>query len=170
MPLLLALNCGSSSLKFRLLELPSLETLGKGQASAIGTDKATLTVKPAGPSGKKAKASKETHNRIFGDSPAKVKPPPQVRASERAVSGETHDGIFGDLLETLGKDVTEQIKVVTHRIVHGGDVSEPLVVDKDHTEGLQKMEALSGFAPLHNHHAVLTVKGVSRVMARSPHY
>jgi acetate kinase len=58
--------------------------------------------------------------------------------------------------------------------VHGGLHKEGLVITKDHTEGLDEMDKLSDFAPLHvsydvrfvggfqlisqNHHAVLAVK------------
>jgi acetate kinase len=59
--------------------------------------------------------------------------------------------------------------------VHGGLHKEGIVITKDHTEGLEEMDKLSDFAPLHvsrmvklpsqwvaadcqNHHAVLAVK------------
>jgi acetate kinase len=33
--------------------------------------------------------------------------------------------------------------------VHGGERKEGLVITKDHTEGLEEMDKLSDFAPLH---------------------
>lgn len=60
---LLALNCGSSSFKFTLFNLQTLEVLAKGQASAIGTPKASLEI-----NNRKHKVSKtETHHEIFHD-------------------------------------------------------------------------------------------------------
>lgn len=42
--------------------------------------------------------------------------------------------------------------------MHGGEIKKGIKVTKDHTEALEKMDALSAFAPLHNHHAVLCVR------------
>lgn len=42
--------------------------------------------------------------------------------------------------------------------MHGGENSKGIVVTKEHSEALEQMDALSEFAPLHNHHAVLCVK------------
>lgn len=116
MPMLLALNCGSSSLKAALLDYPSLEPVASISASSIGSDSATLKLKRSG----------------HDDASSSVK-------------GESHDQIFGDILdkiqsEKLVGDVQNDIKIVTHRIVHGGTFKEPVLVTKDHTEALQKME------------------------------
>lgn len=62
MPQLLALNCGSSSFKFQLYTLPSLEVESEGQASAIGTEKASLDV-----AGSKHPVKGESHHDIFSD-------------------------------------------------------------------------------------------------------
>jgi acetate kinase len=174
---LLALNCGSSSLKASLLLYPSLEAVASLSASSIGSEQATLKVKRAG-----------------------------QNDDVSSVKGESHAEIFSDILEKIQGlhlirgDVQEQIRIVTHRIVHGGTFSEPVVVTKDHTEALAKMEEvgagaagrhrlelstegslllrlsrcpfssspqLSAFAPLHNHHAVLTVKAVLEALPKA---
>lgn len=174
---LLALNCGSSSLKTTLFAYPSLEQLCTVSASSINSSEATL---------------KSTY---------------KGNKTSKSVQGESHSEIFSDVLEELkrldgGKLVKDvgQIKIVTHRIVHGGTLDAPVRVSKDNTQDLQKMEQvsslehahanpllwithlildchplyvqcsdhvpspttlqLSAFAPLHNHHAVLTVKSV----------
>jgi acetate kinase len=41
------------------------------------------------------------------------------------------------------------VKVVAHRVVHGGTESEPMAIWPGHEEGLERMDALSAFAPLH---------------------
>merc|ERR1712093_105677 len=139
---LLALNCGSSSLKSTLFTYPGLEQVASLSASSIGSDSAQLKTKYTGPS------------------PGSLEP--------KNLKGESHADIFEDILKEIENDLPqevfsgskEDIKVVTHRIVHGGTFDKPVVVTKDHDEALGKMEELSAFAPLHNHHAVLTVKAV----------
>ena len=54
-----------------------------------------------------------------------------------------------------------EVTLVAHRIVHGGDSSSPISIrheDKDESSILARMDAISAFAPLHNHHAMLVVK------------
>lgn len=41
------------------------------------------------------------------------------------------------------------IKAVSHRVVHGGTETEPMLISQEHQEGLQKLDDLSDFAPLH---------------------
>lgn len=120
---LLALNCGSSSLKTTLFAYPSLEQIATITASSIGSSEAVLK--------------------------SKYK---SVSSGSKSVQGETHSEIFGDVLNELkkldnGKVVQDvkQIKIVTHRIVHGGTLSEPVEVSKEHTEALDSMMKVSIF-------------------------
>ena len=124
---LLALNCGSSSLKASLLEYPSLKPVATISASSIGSDSASLKLKRQG------------HDDVTS-----------------SVKGESHAEIFSDILEIIQReklvqdgDVHGGIKIVTHRIVHGGTFSEPVVVTKDHTEALAKMEEVRRHTRLH---------------------
>lgn len=41
------------------------------------------------------------------------------------------------------------LKVVTHRVVHGSTHKDPLIITNEHKEGLKEMDKLSEFAPLH---------------------
>ncbi|KEI42549.1 uncharacterized protein L969DRAFT_91988 [Mixia osmundae IAM 14324] len=139
MSLLLALNCGSSSFKFKVYRRKDLSVVASGSASGIGTDSAKLKYAVVG---KEAKY-------------------------EHPIAGESHEDVFVDVLALVQgekeenlriTDDKEDIALISHRIVHGGTSDKPLVVTKDHQEGLKLMDELSTFAPLHNHHAVLTVK------------
>jgi len=134
---LIALNCGSSSLKSSVYSYPELTQLATLSASSIGSDQASLKVSPAG---RTIKIPGQSHAEIFSN-----------------ILKELHDGGLEGI--QLSQDASE-IAVVTHRIVHGGTVQEPVVVTREHPEALKRMEELSAFAPLHNHHAVLTVKAV----------
>ena len=52
-------------------------------------------------------------------------------------------------------------QVVCCRIVHGGTEREPVVIKhgtESEKESLARMDAVSSFAPLHNHHAMLVVR------------
>lgn len=119
---LLALNCGSSSLKSTLYSYPGLEQVASVSASSIGSDSASLKTKYTRP----RRGSLEPKN----------------------LKGESHAEIFQDILRTIENELPEEvfrgskedIKVVTHRIVHGGTFDEPVVVTKDHTEALKKMD------------------------------
>lgn len=55
----------------------------------------------------------------------------------------------------------DQIRYVTHRIVHGGENKKPLVVTKEHPEALKDMDKLGEFAPLHVSCAETPVGGKS---------
>jgi len=123
---LLALNCGSSSLKTTLFAYPSLEQLCTISASSINSPEATLKSSYKG------------------------------KKNTKSVKGESHSEIFGDVLQELKKldngelvkDVG-QIKIVTHRIVHGGTLDAPVRVSKDNTEDLDKMEQVGSYYPSH---------------------
>lgn len=124
---LLALNCGSSSLKSTLFSYPALEQLATLSASSIGSEKAALKVKVQ--TGDK-NASKDASHSV-------------------SVKGESHSEIFSDILKELGSLKTlkldsKDIKVVTHRIVHGGTFDAPVLVTKDHPEALGRMEEVCG--------------------------
>lgn len=43
----------------------------------------------------------------------------------------------------------DAIAAVSHRVVHGGTESEPMEIYPGHTEGLDLLDKLSDFAPLH---------------------
>ncbi|QRV77612.1 acetate kinase [Ceratobasidium sp. AG-Ba] len=151
--MLLAVNCGSSSIKFKLYSLSNLDALISGSASSVG-------VKGANPS------IKYTVHEPGQDEDEKV--------SEEEQEGMPYEDVFERVIALIedssskhfvSKDdskpksrVRDLVKVVAHRVVHGGTESEPMVIWPGHEEGLQKMDALSIFAPLHNHFAVEVVR------------
>jgi hypothetical protein len=117
---LLALNCGSSSLKTTLFSYPSLEQLSSISASSIGSDEANLKIKYKGKSNSTKVNAKESHSEIFSHILDEYKKLP------------------GPLVQD-----SNQVKIVTHRIVHGGTLTEPVQVSKGHLEQLEKMEQVS---------------------------
>jgi len=129
---ILIFNCGSSSLKFELLEIGAagelLNRIARGTYEEIGPH---AHAKMSGADGRKF------------DAPAAVANPKEaaLHAIEWLRGG-------GDL----------RLDAIAHRIVHGGDrVSEPVVVDDDVLEALDEA---SRFAPLHNPLALATLRAV----------
>ncbi|GAA5851639.1 hypothetical protein JCM8547_001160 [Rhodosporidiobolus lusitaniae] len=149
----LAVNCGSSSIKFQLFD-DKRQVVLKGSASDVqGDSPASFSFKHAPPSSFSSSSSSapdlsETHERKL-DSPG------------------SYEEIFREILKdvtsekVLGEGGADKIRLIAHRIVHGGTADGPVVIrhgDKEEKEVLDKMEEVSAFAPLHNHHAMLIVK------------
>lgn len=118
----IAINAGSSSLKWQLYKMPEEEVLAKGVIERIGLDDAVSTVKFQG------------------------------RSESQTLPVKDHTLAVKLLLEDLKRfeiiaDFSE-ITGVGHRVVAGGeDFKESVLVDE---QVLEKIEALSDLAPLHN--------------------
>ncbi|BEJ17045.1 hypothetical protein CspHIS471_0604460 [Cutaneotrichosporon sp. HIS471] len=141
---LLTLNCGSSSIKGKLFNIPSkeapLEAAAKISFLNIGAkgDRVHVVVKWLD-------GQTEDVNERMGD------------------GGEVeHRHIFPIILKHISSSgigiAQDDIKYITHRIVHGGMNKRGLNVTKQDSHELEQMDTLSRFAPLHNHHAVLCVR------------
>ncbi|HJU29217.1 MAG TPA: acetate kinase, partial [Candidatus Binataceae bacterium] len=120
---ILVFNCGSSSLKFELIELDASfarpQRLARGEFEEIGP-RAKFAMARAG------------SEKIEESSPV----------DDHAAAA----GRVLDALEHHGDNL--RIDATAHRIVHGGeDVSEPAVAD---ARVMGALEAASRFAPLHN--------------------
>ena len=130
---ILVFNCGSSSLKFELLEVGSegalIDRIARGIFAEIGLrTRATMTA---------------ADGRRFDDS----------------VSVANHAQAALYAIEWLRAGTSAaQLAAVAHRIVHGGErVSEPVIVDD---EVLNDLDQASRFAPLHNPPAIATLRAV----------
>ncbi len=119
---IIAVNAGSSSLKFQLLDMPSEDMLASGVVERIGLNDSIFTIK-YGSERSKEITSIPTH---------KV----AVQMLLRKLIG----------LNILGS--LDEIEGVGHRVVHGGELFKDSVVI-DH-EVIQAIEDVSDLAPLHN--------------------
>lgn len=121
----LVINCGSSSLKYQLIDSESEGVLAKGLVERIGIDGSCITHTPSG----KDKVVKETdipdHNVA-------------VKLVIEALTDKEH-GVVSSLSE---------IGAVGHRVVHGGEKFTKAVLIDD--EVMKDIEELSSLAPLHN--------------------
>ncbi|WVW84889.1 acetate kinase [Kwoniella bestiolae CBS 10118] len=142
---LLAINCGSSSIKGKLFGIP------KSTSEPLDSQ-ASLEVVNIGSKDEKVKI-KITWEGDRGEN-----------LTEEGKSGDEvdYESLIPFLLDHLTSSAVnlkkEDIKYVTHRIVHGGAHTKGIIVTKEHEEALEEMDKLSEFAPLHNHHAVVAVR------------
>ncbi|TCD45515.1 acetate kinase [Streptococcus sp. X16XC17] len=118
----IAINAGSSSLKWQLYNMPQEEVLAAGIIERIGLKDSISTVKFDG--------NKEVETLDIAD---------HVQAVKIVLDDLLKHGIINDYNEIIG---------VGHRVVAGGeDFKESVVIDD---EALAKIEKLSALAPLHN--------------------
>ena len=144
--IILVLNCGSSSLKYQLLDMKNDEVydlLAKGLVERIGME--TGCVK---------------HQATGKEAFVKEMPIENHTVGIKAVLDALLDKEFG-VLETL-----EDIEAVGHRVVHGAEefVCSQLITD----EVIAQLEKCSVFAPLHNPANILGIRAVTAVLPDVP--
>lgn len=136
---ILVINCGSSSLKYRLIEADTETVIVKGQFERIGIDGGHFTYK------QKNGGSLERNAYIPDHEEA-------VRLLVRVLT----DPDMGDL-ESL-----DEIDAIGHRIVHGGNKFTDAVLLTP--EVLKEIEACSNLAPNHNPVNLLGVRACMKYM------
>ena len=139
---ILVINCGSSSLKFQLINAESEEVLAKGLCERIGID-GRLTYQPAG-------GEKEISEKAM---------PTHTEAIQFVIDALTNEktGVVKSLSE---------IGAVGHRIVHGGEKFASSVVI---TEEVKKaVEECNDLAPLHNPANLIGVAACEKLMPGTP--
>ena len=144
--IILVINCGSSSIKYQLLDMRSddvFDILAKGIVEKIGLDKGRLQHKPAG------------MDKIVRDLPI-----PDHTEGMQLVLDALVDKDYG-VLKSF-----EDIEAVGHRIVQGADFfSGSAIVDED---VLSKIEYCCDFAPLHNPAHLLGIRACQAVLPNVP--
>ncbi len=122
---ILVLNCGSSSLKFQLIDVEQEQLIAKGLVEKIGTGNAVLRYKPQ---------NKHPLREVI-----------EIKDHEVALKF-----VLNSLTDkTVGvlRNMTE-IDAVGHRVVHGGEqFSASVLITQEVINGIK---ACSAFAPLHN--------------------
>ena len=138
----LVMNCGSSSLKYQLIDSESEAVLAKGLCERIGID-GRLTHKPAG---------KETVA-------IEVDMPNHKEAVSSVLSHLTDPvcGVIGALSE---------IEAVGHRVVHGGEKFARSVVLTE--EVTTEIENCNELAPLHNPANLIGINACAELMPGVP--
>ena len=136
----LVLNCGSSSVKYKLFQMPEGKVLAQGGVEKLGLADSFLKFKL--PSGEKVTLEKDMPEHTVA-----------IDFILKTITGSEYGCI---------KSLSE-IDAVGHRLVHGGDkFSESVVITDEVVENVKKCIDL---APLHN---PSTLKGVAAVTELIP--
>lgn len=135
-------NCGSSSLKYQLINSDTEEVIAKGLCERIGID-GRLTHKPTGK-----------------DSVVKDVAMPDHKQAVSYVLEALTDEVSGVI-----KDLSE-IDAVGHRIVHGGEKFASSVRITD--EVLEAIEECNDLAPLHNPANLIGIRACQDLMPHVP--
>lgn len=135
----LSVNAGSSTLKFRLYEMPEEIVLMKGTMDRIGMDGSNLSIR-------------------IGDE--KIQKDVVLNDHEDAVNS-----LLKELLEQGVITSLDEIKAVGHRIVHGGNLYSSSVVMNDRV--IHEIENISDLAPLHNPANLIGVRAFQKAIPTS---
>ena len=138
----LVVNCGSSSLKYQLINPDTEEVLAKGICERIGIG-GTLVYQKSGMEKEKKELDMPTHKQAI------------QFVLEALVNKET--GAIKDLSE---------IKAVGHRVVHGGEKFASSVVLTE--EVLATIEECNELAPLHNPANLIGIRACQELMPDVP--
>ena len=138
----LVINCGSSSLKFQLINSDTEAVLAKGLCERIGID-GRLTYQPAG-------GEKKTEDKAM---------PTHTEAIKFVIEALTDakTGVVASL---------EEIGAVGHRLVHGGEKFASSAVITE--EMLKTVEECNDLAPLHNPANLIGVRACQELMPNVP--
>lgn len=139
----LVINCGSSSLKFQLINSKSEAVIAKGLCERIGIEGSQMTYAPAG-----------------GEKTETVTPMKDHTEAIRLVLGALTDKENG-VVNSL-----DEIGAVGHRLVHGGEnfASSTLITD----EVIKAIEECNDLAPLHNPANLIGISACKELMPNTP--
>lgn len=139
----LVINCGSSSLKYQLIDSDSEKVLAKGLCERIGMDGSQIVYQPAG------------CDKITTVSPM----PTHKQAIQLVLDALTNkeNGVVGSL---------DEVGAVGHRVVHGGEKYASSVLLTD--EVLAAVEECNDLAPLHNPANLIGIRACQELMPNTP--
>lgn len=140
MALILAINAGSSSLKFQLLDMPAEHLVTKGSVERIGLSDSIFTIQVNG--------EKQQEIASISD---------HEEAVRILLDKLTEQKIVGSL---------DEIEGIGHRVVHGGETFDDSALVTD--EVIQKIEDLSELAPLHNPANLVGIRAFRDVLPNVP--
>ena len=126
---ILVFNCGSSSLKYRLIRMPDETELAGGEAQHVGPP----TVEPAC-----------IVHHVNGT------------VQTRSVDMPDHATAFQRVMELLAEDAHSTPDAVGHRLVHGGSHFNQYAIINTRT--IEQLQSLESLAPLHNPPAIALIR------------
>ncbi len=139
----LVINCGSSSLKYQLIDSASEKVLAKGLCERIGIDGSCITHSPEG-----------------GEKTTTESPMPTHTEAVKLVIEKLTDPQVG-VISSLS-----EIGAVGHRVVHGGEKFAEAVVIND--DVIKAIEECNDLAPLHNPANLIGIHSCQELMPGVP--
>ncbi|GBW50756.1 acetate kinase [Staphylococcus aureus] len=139
--LILAINAGSSSLKFQLIRMPEEELVTKGLVERIGLKDSIFTIEV---NGEKVKTVQDIKD--------------HVEAVDIMLDAFKAHNIINDINDIDGTG---------HRVVHGGEKFPESVAITDEVE--KEIEELSELAPLHNPANLMGIRAFRKLLPNIPH-
>ncbi len=139
----LVINCGSSSLKYQLIDMNGEIVLAKGLFERIGSDEAMFT-----------------HKRPEGEKYSVVEPIKNHGEALKRLLDILVDAEYG-VIKSM-----DEIDAVGHRVVHGGEKFADSVLITD--EVIKGMEECIELAPLHNPPNIEGIKACEAIMPNVP--
>ncbi len=139
---ILVVNCGSSSLKYQLINMEDESVLAKGNFERIGEQEAFLT------------------HKVNGNATVIKKPVMNHTEALEVILDQFINPEY-KVIESL-----KEIDAVGHRIVHGGELfNKSVLIDED---VIAKIDQCSALAPLHNPAAILGIRACQKAMPGVP--
>ena len=139
---ILILNCGSSSLKFQVIDMDGEKMLVKGNYESIGGKRANLRFKANGQKVELEKAARDYEE--------------AVKFVLNLIQNPEYN-----IIKSL-----DEIGAVGHRIVHGGEYySESVLITDEVLEGIKECIPL---APLHNPEGLAGIKATQKALPNTP--
>lgn len=140
---ILVINCGSSSLKFQLIDAETEKLIAKGICERIGIEGSLIAYTPTGGSKEQTVTPMANHTDA-------------IRLVLEALTNEK-TGVVKNLSE---------INAVGHRIVHGGEkFASATVIDED---VIAAIEECNDLAPLHNPANLIGIRACQELMPGVP--
>lgn len=140
---ILVINCGSSSLKFQLIDSENESVLAKGLCERIGMEESSITYEAQNQEKIVTKIEMPTHHEA-------------INAVIEALT-DTKTGVISDMA---------QVKAVGHRVAHGGEYFSKSVLVTE--EVLQAIEKCNYLAPLHNPANMIGIQACMKLMPNTP--
>lgn len=137
---IMAINAGSSSLKFQLIEMPSESVITKGIVERIGLNDSIFSIT------------------VQGEKKTEVKDIPNHEAAVQI--------LLKKLIEYKIIGSFDEIDGVGHRVAHGGEIFRDSAIVTE--EALEKLEPLSELAPLHNPANLSGIRAFQKVLGNTP--
>ncbi len=140
---ILVINCGSSSLKYQLIDMADESVIAKGLCERIGIEGSKLTHEPAGKDKVVIEKAMPTHQTA-------------IELVMEALQSPEHGVIKS----------TDEISAIGHRVLHGGKVySDSIVVNEDVKRVIRECFDLG---PLHNPANLMGIEACEAAMPGKP--